>query len=256
MKCNIQFDKTKFQRCSTCKDIKCLTMFSKGTASCKACNAVYYKNNKLQRQLYIKENYENIKLRQRAYVNDNKERITQYNKSRWMLNKPTLQKKNKLYVQTHKSEIKEYLKRFHKENKEHVKQYTVEYRKRNKEKLKEQRRERSKTRKLTDPTFKLSGNLRNRFQRALTNQKGWKYESLSKILGCSMEFARSYLETLFLPGMTWLNYGDWEIDHIIPCASFDLSKLEDQKKCFHFTNLQPLWWLDNVKKGDKLNWSP
>lgn len=46
-------------------------------------------------------------------------------------------------------------------------------------------------------------------------------------------------------------YG-WHIDHIVPCASFDLSKPEEQKKCFHYTNLQALWWRDNIVKGDKI----
>jgi hypothetical protein len=54
--------------------------------------------------------------------------------------------------------------------------------------------------------------------------------------------------------MTWDNYGKkgWHVDYILPCASFDLTKEEEQKKCFHYTNLQPLWWLDNIKKSDKI----
>ena len=50
----------------------------------------------------------------------------------------------------------------------------------------------------------------------------------------------------------WDNYGEWHIDHIKPCAKFDLTKLEDQKKCFNYTNLQPLWAIDNYKKRDKI----
>lgn len=52
--------------------------------------------------------------------------------------------------------------------------------------------------------------------------------------------------------MSWDNYGEWEIDHIIPCDSFDLTKEEEQKRCFHFSNLQPLWWRDNRTKGNKV----
>ena len=51
--------------------------------------------------------------------------------------------------------------------------------------------------------------------------------------------------------MTWENHGQygWHVDHIKPCALFDLTKIEEQKKCFHYTNLQPLWWRDNIKKS-------
>jgi len=61
------------------------------------------------------------------------------------------------------------------------------------------------------------------------------------------------LETKFLEGMDWDNYGiyGWHIDHIKPCSLFNLENIEEQKKCFHYTNLQPLWAIDNLKKGNK-----
>ena len=51
--------------------------------------------------------------------------------------------------------------------------------------------------------------------------------------------------------MTWDNYGEWHIDHIKPCCGFDLTDFEQQKKCFHYTNLQPLWAKDNITKNGK-----
>jgi len=76
------------------------------------------------------------------------------------------------------------------------------------------------------------------------------------LLGCSVSDLKIHLESKFLPGMTWENhgYGDdcWHIDHIKPCDSFDLTDPEQQKECFHYTNLQPLWQPDNLKKSNKL----
>ena len=70
---------------------------------------------------------------------------------------------------------------------------------------------------------------------------------------------KQYLEKQFTKGMSWDNYGNpngdhtscWHIDHIKPCASFDLTQEDQQKECFHYTNLQPLWAIDNLKKGGK-----
>lgn len=74
-----------------------------------------------------------------------------------------------------------------------------------------------------------------------------------ELLGCSFGFLKTYLENKFKDGMTWQNHAKfgWHIDHIRPCSSFDFSDPEQQKECFHYTNLQPLWWRENLIKGDK-----
>lgn len=74
------------------------------------------------------------------------------------------------------------------------------------------------------------------------------------LLGCTIQEFKDHLASKFQKGMDWDNYGlyGWHIDHIMPCASFDLSDPEQQKECFHFTNLQPLWAEDNLKKGSKI----
>jgi hypothetical protein len=74
------------------------------------------------------------------------------------------------------------------------------------------------------------------------------------LLGCNISEAKEHLEKQFKEGMIWENHGThgWHIDHIIPCASFDLTYPEQQKKCFHYTNLQPLWAKENMSKGSNI----
>ena len=81
--------------------------------------------------------------------------------------------------------------------------------------------------------------------------KGKNKKSSFDFIGCSIDELKEHLSSQFTEGMSWENYGEWHIDHIKPCASFDLSILEEQQKCFHYSNLKPLWALDNLKKGAK-----
>ena len=109
-----------------------------------------------------------------------------------------------------------------------------------------------KRREKTDLEYKLRRRLRSRIWHVLV--AGQKSISTMELLGCSIEELKSHLESQFVDGMSWENYGlnGWEIDHIKPCVSFILADPEEQKKCFHYTNLQPLWMADNRKKGGKL----
>lgn len=94
--------------------------------------------------------------------------------------------------------------------------------------------------------------VKTRLKKALRGNS--KIGKTVELLGCTIPELRQYLESLFEPNMSWDNYGAWHIDHIRPCASFDLTDPEQQKLCFHYTNLQPLWAEDNLKKGKKLDW--
>ena len=98
--------------------------------------------------------------------------------------------------------------------------------------------------------------LRNRIRTALKSVGVVKNRRTEELLGCTVSEARKYIQSHFSPGMSWCNFGEWEIDHIIPCSAFDLSKHECQLMCFNFSNLQPLWKSDNRKKGNRLDWSP
>ena len=84
-------------------------------------------------------------------------------------------------------------------------------------------------------------------------QKSYKKGSAVKDLGCSINFLKQYLESLFQPGMSWDNYGrnGWHIDHKKPLSKFNLSDREDLLRACHYTNLQPLWATDNIKKGNR-----
>jgi predicted RNA-binding Zn-ribbon protein involved in translation (DUF1610 family) len=112
-----------------------------------------------------------------------------------------------------------------------------------------------RTRKsLTDVNYKLKKKLRKRFKSHLKSKGLRKSESVLKLLGCNITQFRNYIESKFKPGMSWSNYGywGWHIDHILPCASFDFTKEEDRKKCWHYTNLQPLWMKENLRKWSKI----
>lgn len=80
---------------------------------------------------------------------------------------------------------------------------------------------------------------------------GVKSASTVALLGCSVEFLRIHIESLFQPGMSWEIFGRIHVDHIRPCASFNLADPAQQRACFHYTNLQPLWAVDNIRKSDK-----
>jgi len=95
---------------------------------------------------------------------------------------------------------------------------------------------------------RLLNNLRSRLSHAL--QRNSKSSRTMEYLGCTLKELKNYLESQFIEGMNWENYGKWHIDHIKPCASFDLNIIEEQHKCFHFSNLQPLWAKDNLSKND------
>lgn len=100
-----------------------------------------------------------------------------------------------------------------------------------------------------DPEVRLLHNLRVRLHDAMTGRK--KSAPTMKLVGCSVEELRIYLEKQFSPGMSWENYGAWHVDHIRACATFDLTDREQQAACFHFSNLQPLWAYNNSTKGHK-----
>lgn len=131
-------------------------------------------------------------------------------------------------------------------------EYMRIWRDRNREKLRLYAKQRSK---IENNAWHIR--LHNRIKQALFKCKlARKSSKTIDLIGCSVESLRDYIQSKFTEGMTWDNYGHgkdkWCIDHIIPCSSFDLTDPENQKKCFHFSNLQPLWFVENCRKSDSV----
>jgi len=169
--------------------------------------------------------------------------LKEYKENHYLKNKVEIQKKQKIYRIEHHLEILEQKREHYRNNKEELIQQQGEYHIR---------------RRKTDINFKILCNLRKRIWNVLRNNS--KSEHTITMLGCSIEQLKEHLEKYFQDGMSWNNYGtgwhgkgmnQWHLDHIIPCVRFDLSKKEEQAKCFHYTNLQPLWAEENLIKGKK-----
>jgi len=189
----------------------------------------YYLSHKKNKQDYRKGHYiknkENILNKKREYYIQNKKRILTNTRTYNLINKQQKNEYNKGYYKKNKEKFKKYQKGY-------INKYQISKRKSN-------------------IHFKILCNLRSRISNALFNEI--KSDHTTKLLGCSIEEAKHHLENQFKIGMSWSNYGHtgWHIDHIKPCAAFDLSKPEEQQKCFHYTNIQPLWAKENLIKSDK-----
>ena len=138
---------------------------------------------------------------------------------------------------------------------EHRKKYNREYAKKCsddvKQKISENRKRYRRDRQEIDVNYKLRRTLPARIKAAIKHAKSEKCASSIKLLGCSIDQVRKHLEAQFENGMTWDNHGEWHIDHIKPCVAFDLTDPEQQRDCFHYTNLQPLWAQDNLQKAGR-----
>ena len=172
--------------------------------------------------------------RKAIYLN-NKEIISIKNKAYYLLNKDKIKSKVRAYYKANSIKLINKDKEFYKENKKEILTYDKVY---------------CKKRRHLDPKFRLVKNLRSRLSNILRNKL--KSGSAIQDLGCSVEELKKYLEARFESGMTWDNYGKWHIDHIVPLSSFDLSNREALLKACHYTNLQPLWAIDNIRKSNKI----
>jgi len=190
----------------------------------------------------------NSKEYQKEYYLKNKEKLKEYQKEYELNNKEKIKERQKEYYLKNKEKLKEYNEEYYSNNKEKLKEYKKEYRLNNKDK----RNEYYKQRRKTDPLFKLSGNISSLIRISIKNQGYSKRSKTYKILGCTFEEFKIHLDKQFTKGMTWENQGEWHLDHIYPVS---LAEDEDHLiKLNHYTNFQPLWAIDNLVKGNKLNY--
>jgi len=154
----------------------------------------------------------------------------------------------RIYRLEHPTKVKNTKKKYRENNTNKIKVSRKIYRENNPTKKKEYH----KSRKQKDPFYRAICNLRNRTKQYIKQIGAKKDSPMFKMIGCTPEEFRKYLEINFLEGMSWENYGfyGWHIDHIIPISS--AKTLEEIKKLCHYTNFQPLWAEDNLKKGNQM----
>lgn len=167
-----------------------------------------------------------------------------YQKQHYLENREYYLEASRRYKEKNREKILAYKKKNRDENKEAIREYRKAWRLKNKESIAEKKRA-YRLEYLKNPKNKLASTFRSQIKRALSGS--YKSGTWKQLLGCSVEECKKYLESKFKPGMTWENHGEWHIDHIRPIASFSMKTLP---KAFHYKNLQPLWALENLSKGD------
>lgn len=250
--------------CSQCGELKDHSGFSKNKnskdglqSSCKSCQKNAYKLNKERKLEY-----------QKAYYRSNKKQILEYNKKYRIENYESLSAKWKSYYDLNKEYISKYKRDHYQSNRENILDYQKKYRESNKDKISAFKKsyyiynKKSIVNKYkiyrynkikTDPLYRSICNLRsrlNKFCRAASLDK--KFHTMDSV-GLSTHEFKLYIESLFVNGMSWDNYGKgddkWSIDHIKPLRT--AKTIDDVYTLNHYTNLQPLWNPQNFSKGGK-----
>ena len=217
----------------------------------------YRLNNKDKLKEYQLKNKEIITKKTKEYYLNNKNKLKEYqekyrlnNKDKknkhYQENKETIIKKQKEYQLKNKEKINQYQEKYRLNNKDKLKKYRKEYRLNNKDK----RNKHSIYIKLINPLYKLRCNIASLIFTSIKKQGYSKKSKTFEILGCTFEEFKVHLEKQFTKGMNWENQGKWHLDHIYPVS---LAKDEEELiRLNHYTNFQPLWAEDNLKKGNKI----
>jgi 5-methylcytosine-specific restriction endonuclease McrA len=187
------------------------------------------------------------------------------NQKKWSKNNPDkVMKRHRTYYENNKEKVLSYFEKYRNENRENILTRATEYRNNNREKIREdlrlwkknnpdkvvKSRKQQGERNKIDIIFNLKNRMRCRLYHFLSVKNITKKSKTFEIVGCSPEFLKEHLEKQFKEGMCWENRSEWHIDHIIPLS---LAKTEEEiYQLSHYTNLQPLWVGDNLKKGNKI----
>lgn len=189
----------------------------------------------------------------KRYYELNKKRIIEREKEKYHKNSKEINKRRKYLRKKNAETIKVKRHEYYIKNVKKIKEQGKCYRQKNLKKISLRNVRYVTNRRKTDPVYKMIGLLRRRMVLAIKSQSAQKSKKTLELLGAFKEDIWKHLESQFKEGMTRENHGakGWHIDHIKPCASFDLTDPEQQKECFHYTNLQPLWWWENLEKRHK-----
>lgn len=215
--------------CKECRRIDWRTRYQANTV-------FYLKKNRE----YRRNNPETVKKFKRAWEKANPEKM------RAMLQRQRIK---------HRERINHAARRFYHESRAARPEYYKQKDREKRVRLREWRAKYVRDRRANDVEFRLRGNLRALIKNSIKFSSGITGSArVTDLLGCSIGDFRIYFESLFEPGMTWQDFmeGRIHIDHIMPCAIFDLTKPEHQKRCNHFSNLQPMWASENIRKSNKL----
>jgi hypothetical protein len=192
----------------------------------------------------IEKTYEgdNVSKRKKKWRNSNKEKI----KNHYQETRQTILDYQKKYREENLGKIKERGKKYYNINKKEILDKNKVYKKN----TKNIRNIYESNKKKNNPVYSLLCGMRSRLCNYLKKSDITKRNKTFDIVGCDPQFLKEHLENQFIDGMGWDNRGEWHIDHIIPLSS---AKTEDELyKLCHYTNLQPLWAEDNLKKSNKI----
>ena len=154
----------------------------------------------------------------------------------------------------HKEKKLEYHKKWSEKNKEHLKEYQKKWREENIDKFRQIKRDYERNRKSKDPLYKLISNFRTAIYQVLKECNVEKNKHYFNILQYTPEDLISHLESQFKDTMSWDNYGEWHVDHILPITYFNIVEMGDDEfmKCWSLDNLQPMWGKENIRKSNKI----